>query len=37
MLHYRFRETPFLDIEDHMRAKSPWEEDRLGLNSIYKH
>jgi len=30
-LEYRFRETPFLDREEHMRAKSALEEDRKWL------
>ena len=30
-LEYRFRDTPFLDREEHMRAKSALEEDRKWL------
>jgi len=35
-LEYRLRETPFLDREEHARAKSALEEDRIWLDAIYK-
>ena len=35
-IEYRFRETPFLDQEEHERAKTLLEEDRNWLNSTIK-
>ncbi len=35
-LEYRFRETPFLDRDEHARAKSALEEDRIWLDAIHK-
>jgi hypothetical protein len=35
-IEYRFRETPFLDQEEHDRAKTLMEEDRVWLESVFK-
>ena len=35
-MEYRFRETPFLDREEHARAKSALEEDRHWLTTLNK-
>jgi len=35
-IEYRFRETPFLDREEHARAKALLQEDRSWLESIFK-
>ena len=35
-IEYRFRETPFLDNEEHQRAKAALEEDRKWLESANK-
>lgn len=35
-IEYRFRETPFLDQEEHDRAKALLEKDRSWLESIFK-
>lgn len=35
-MEYRFRETPFLDREEHARAKSALEEDRNWLTALNK-
>ncbi len=35
-IEYRFRETPFLDQEEHDRAKTLMEEDRVWLESMFK-
>lgn len=35
-IEYRFRETPFLDQEEHDRAKALLEEDRHWLESLVK-
>lgn len=35
-LEYRFRETPFLDREEHERAKSALEEDRNWFDALNK-
>ena len=35
-IEYRFRETPFLDREEHERAKAALEKDRLWLKSQNK-
>jgi hypothetical protein len=33
-LEYRFRETPFLDRDEHARAKTALEDDRLWLTTL---
>ena len=35
-IEYRFRETPFLDREEHTRAKTALENDRQWLTSPHK-
>lgn len=35
-IEHRFRETPFLDLEEHERAKACLEEDRHWLESIIR-
>jgi hypothetical protein len=35
-LEYRFRETPFLDRDEHLRAKSALDEDRAWLTSLHQ-
>ena len=36
IIEYRFRETPFLDDEEHQRAKTALDEDRKWLESASK-